>query len=38
MIPVSQAQTISIRVEVPVRQEDPGFFDNLIWFFSGLFA
>jgi hypothetical protein len=38
MIPVSQAQTISIRVEVPVRQEDPGFFDNLIWFFSSLFA
>ena len=38
MIPASEAQTISIRVDVPVRQEDPGFWDNLIWFFSGLFA
>ena len=38
MIPVSEAQTVSFRVDVPVRQEDPGFWDNLIWFFSGLFA
>ena len=38
MIPVSEAETISIHVEVPVRQEEPGFFDNLIWFLSGLFA
>ena len=38
MIPVSQAQSISIRVEVPVRQEAPGFLDNLRWFLSGLFA
>ncbi len=38
MIPISEAQTISIHVDVPVRQEDPDFFDNLIWFFSGLFA
>ncbi len=38
MIPISEAQTMSIRVEVPVPQEEPGFFDNLIWFFSGLFA
>ena len=38
MIPVSEAQTLSIQVEVPVRQEEPGFLDNMIWFFSGLFA
>ena len=38
MIPISEAQTISIRVEVPVRQPDPSFIDNVIWFLSGLFA
>ncbi len=38
MIPISEAQTISIRVEVPVRQEEPGVIDNVIWFLSGLFA
>ena len=38
MIPISEAQTLSIHVEVPVPQEEPGFFDNLVWFFSGLFA
>lgn len=37
MIPVSEAQTISISVEVPARQEEPGFIDNMIWFLSGLF-
>ena len=37
MIPVSEAQTISIRVEVPQKQEDPGFFENVEWFLSGLF-
>ena len=38
MIPVSEAQTITMQVEVPVRPEEPGFIDNLVWFFSGLFA
>ena len=38
MIPVSEAKTITMDVEVPVRPEEPGFIDNLIWFFSGLFA
>ncbi len=37
MIPISEAQTISIRVEVPQKQEDPGFFENVRWFLSGLF-
>ena len=38
MIPIGEAETILLRVEVPARQEDPGFFENVIWFFSGLFA
>ena len=38
MIPVEEAQTISIRVQVPVREPDPTFMDNIIWFLSGLFA
>ena len=37
MIPVSEAQTISIHVEVPVREKAPTVLDNMIWFFSGLF-
>ena len=37
MIPVSEAQTISVHVKVPQRQEDPGFFENVMWFLSGLF-
>ena len=38
MIPVEQAQTISIRVQVPVREPEPTFIDNIVWFLSGLFA
>jgi len=38
MIPISEAQTLSIQVQVPPVPEEPGFFDNLIWFLSGLFA
>ena len=37
MIPVEEAQTISIQVQVPVRQPEPGFLDNLAWFLGGLF-
>ena len=37
MIPISEARTIHMRVEVPIRQEDPGFLDNVRWFLSGLF-
>ena len=36
MIPISEAQTISMKVEVPVREEKTGFIDNVIWFLSGL--
>ena len=38
MIPVEEAQTISIRVQVPVREPEPTFVDNIIWFLSRLFA
>ena len=38
MIPVEEAQTISIRVQVPVREPEPTFIDNIVWFLSGLFA
>ena len=38
MIPASEAQTITIQVQVPVRQPEPTFIDNIIWFLSGLFA
>ena len=38
MIPVEEAQTITIQVQVPVRQPEPNMIDNIIWFFSGLFA
>lgn len=37
MIPISEAKTIPIEVVVPEAPEEPGFFDNLVWFFSGLF-
>ena len=36
MIPISEAQTITVKVEVPQQEEAPGFFDNVIWFLSGL--
>ena len=38
MIPASEARTISIRVQVPVREPEPTFIDNIVWFLSGLFA
>ena len=38
MIPVAEAQTIAIHVQVPVREAEPTFLDNLAWFLSGLFA
>ncbi len=38
MIPVSEAQTMTIQVTVPVRQPEPTVIDNIVWFLSGLFA
>ena len=38
MIPAEEAQNISVRVQVPIREPEPTFIDNIIWFLSGLFA
>lgn len=37
MIPISEAKTISIHVEVPEMPEEPGVFENIRWFLAGLF-
>ena len=37
MIPISQAQTMSIKVVVPQLQPEPTLLDDIVWFFSGLF-
>ena len=38
MIPVDQVQTLSVRVDVPVREPEPTWWDDVVWFLSGLFA
>ena len=38
MIPLEEATTIAIHVDVPVRQPEPTWWDDVVWFFSGLFA
>ena len=38
MIPASEAQTITIRVQVPLREPEPTWLDHVAWFLSGLFA
>ena len=38
MIPIGEAQTIHIQVQVPVREPEPNFIDDIVWFLSGLFA
>ena len=38
MIPVEEARTIQVQVHVPVPQPEPTWWEDLVWFFSGLFA
>ena len=38
MIPVEEAQTISVQVSVPQREPEMTAWDEFIWFLSGLFA
>lgn len=38
MVPVEQVKTIHVDVVVPVREADPTFWDDLVWFITGLFA
>ena len=36
MIPVEEAQTIRVNVVTPQRQPEPTWWDNMVWFLSGL--
>ena len=36
MIPVEEAQTIRVNVVTPQRQPEPTWWDNVVWFLSGL--
>lgn len=38
MIPIDEAQVIHISVELPEIEPEPSFWDEVVWFFSGLFA
>lgn len=38
MVPVSQLQTETIKVEVPVAEAEPTWWEDICWFFEGLFA
>ncbi len=38
MIPVEEARTITMTVVTPIRHPEPTWWDNMVWFFSGLFA
>ena len=38
MIPVEEAQVMSLHVTVPVQEAEPTWFEDLVWFLEGLFA
>ena len=38
MIPVEEARIMTVHVDVPVRQPEPSWWDDMVWFLSGLFA
>ena len=38
MIPASEAQTITVHVEVPQPEPESTWWDDLVWFLEGLFA
>jgi len=38
MIPVGQARTITVQVEMPAVEPELTWWDDFVWFFSGLFA
>ena len=38
MIPVEEAQVMSLHVTVPVQQPEPTLLEDIIWFLEGLFA
>lgn len=38
MIPAGEAETAQITLNIPQPEPEPTFWDNLTWFFQGLFA
>ena len=36
MIPVEEAETIQIRVTMPVEEPEPTWWENMVWFLEGL--
>lgn len=38
MIPIEEATTISVKITVPQPEPEPTLWDNIVWFFKGLFA
>lgn len=38
LIPKEESQTMTITVTVPQREPEPTFWDDVVWFFQGLFA
>jgi hypothetical protein len=38
MIPASEAQSITVHVEVPQPEPENTWWDDLVWFLEGLFA
>lgn len=37
MIPMEEAQVMSVRVTVPVQKPEPTWLDDMVWFLRGLF-
>ena len=38
MIPVEEAQTMALKVTMPVAEPEPTMWENITWFLKGLFA
>lgn len=38
LVPKEESQTMSITVTVPQREPEPTLWDDIVWFFQGLFA
>lgn len=38
MVPVSEVKTITVQVAVPAAEPEPTLWENILWFFKGLFA
>ncbi len=38
MIPMAEARTVSMTVTVPQPEHEPTLWENILWFFEGLFA